>query len=110
MDTHISLPPELTAKIEREAKARGMSLPDFVCESLENAVAQKPSDDPLFSDTAVYRDDGPNDLASNHDDDLYGDASRGFVFVTQDVLSCARKQDGDSAPCRFDIGNSGNAC
>lgn len=75
MDAHISLPPELKAKIEREAKARGMSLPDFVRESLENAVAKKRSDDPLFADTAVYRDDGPNDLASNHDDYLYGDAS-----------------------------------
>ena len=71
MATHISLPPELKAKIEREAKTRGMSLPDSVRESLENAVPPKPSDDPLFSDTAVYRDDGPNDLASHHDDYLY---------------------------------------
>ncbi len=75
MDTHISLPPELRAKIEREAKTRGMSVSDFVRASLENAVAQHPSDDPLFADTAVYRDDGPNDFASRHDDYLYGDAS-----------------------------------
>ena len=75
MDTHISLSPDLKAKIEREANARGMSLPDFVRESLEWAIVQKPSDDPLFSDTAVYRDDGPVDFASNHDDYLYGDAS-----------------------------------
>lgn len=75
MDTHISLSPELKVKIEREANARGMSLPDFVRESLEQAIARKPSDDPLFADTAVYRDDGPADFASNHDDYLYGDAS-----------------------------------
>lgn len=75
MDTHISLSPDLIAKIEREANARGMSLPDFVRESLEWAVVQKPSDDPLFADTAVYRDDGPVDFASNHDDYLYGGAS-----------------------------------
>ena len=75
MDTHITLSPALIAKIEREANARGMSLPDFVRESLEQAIAHKPSDDPLFADTAVYRDDGPADFASNHDGYLYGDAS-----------------------------------
>jgi len=75
MDTHISLSPELKAKIERGANARGMSLSDFVRESLELAITHKPSDDPLFADTAVYRDDGPADFASNHDDYLYGDAS-----------------------------------
>lgn len=75
MDTQISLPAELKAKLEREANARGMSLPAFVRTSLEWAIAQKPSDDPLFADTAVYRDDGPVDYASNHDDYLYGNAS-----------------------------------
>ena len=75
MDTHISLSPELRAKVEREANSRGMSLAEFVRESLEQAVADKPSDDPLFSDNAVYRDNGRVDLASNHDDYLYGDAS-----------------------------------
>ena len=75
MDTHISLSADLKAKIECEANARGMSLSDFVRESLEWAIVQKPLDDPLFLDAAVYRDDGPADLASNHDDYLYGDAS-----------------------------------
>ena len=75
MDMHISLSPELKARIEREAIARGMSLSDFVRECLEQGIAHKPSDDPLFADTAVYRDDGPTDFASNHDDYLYGDAS-----------------------------------
>ena len=75
MDAHIPLSPELKERIEREADARGMSLSDFVRESLERAVSPKPSEDPLFADTAVYRDDGPTDTASNHDDYLYGDAS-----------------------------------
>lgn len=74
MDLHISLPPDLEAKVEREAHARGMSLSDFVRKSLEWAVSQQPSDDPLFTDTAVHRDDGPADLASKHDRYLYGDA------------------------------------
>lgn len=75
MEMRISLSPDLKARIEREAIARGMSPSDFVRESLERATAQKPSSDPLFADTAVYRDDGPVDLASNHDDYLYGDGS-----------------------------------
>jgi len=73
MDTQISLSPELKSKIEREANARGMSVAEFVRESLEHAVAQSP-DDPMFADTAVYRDDGPRDFASKHDDYVYGDA------------------------------------
>ena len=75
MESQISLPPELTAKLEREAQARGMSVADFVRLTLENALVQTPADDPLFADTAVYRDDGPIDVASKHDDYLYGDAS-----------------------------------
>ncbi len=75
MEMRISLSPDLKAKIEREATARGISPSDFVRESLERATAQKASCDPLFADTAVYRDDGPVDLASNHDDYLYGDGS-----------------------------------
>jgi len=47
-----------------------MSLADFVRKSLEWAIDQKPLDDPLFADTAVYRDVGPADVASNHDDYL----------------------------------------
>ncbi len=74
METQIFLPSDLKTRIEREANARGMSLADFVRESLEWVISRKPSDDPLFTDTAVYRDDGPVDAALNHDDYLYGDA------------------------------------
>ena len=75
METQISLPADLKEKLEHEASLRGMSLHEFVRQSLEWAIAQKTTDDPLFADTAVYRDDGPDDFASNHDDYLYGDAS-----------------------------------
>ena len=74
MDIQLSLPPELKAKIEREAGARGISVADFVRESLELAVARA-SEDRLFADTAVYHDEGPKDFASSHDNYLYGDAS-----------------------------------
>ena len=75
MDAEIPLPADLRDKIEREATARGMSLPDFVRTSLEWAMAKKPYDDPLFADRAVYCDDGPEDMAEKHDDYLYGDGS-----------------------------------
>ena len=48
MDINISLSPDLKAKIEHEADARGMSLSDFVRESLEWVIAQKPAEDPCF--------------------------------------------------------------
>lgn len=75
MDAQISIPAELKERIEREADARGMSLPEFMRASIEWAIAQESPDDALFSDSAVYRDDGPNDFASKHDDHLYGDDS-----------------------------------
>lgn len=72
----ITLTPELQAQIEREAVARGMSVPEFVRETLERAIRQPPAEDPLFADDAVHRDQGPTDLAAQHDDYLYdGDAA-----------------------------------
>ena len=73
MPTHIPLSPELIAIVEREAAARGLSLADFVAQTLEKTVAEVRSQDTLFSDSAVYRDDGPDDAAANHDDYLYGE-------------------------------------
>ena len=75
MDLQISIPDDLKQKIEEAAKARGISLPDFVRTTLVWAISQKPIEDSLFSDTAVYADNGPIDCASNHDEYLYGDAS-----------------------------------
>jgi len=75
MGTTIWLPPELKARIERQADASGMSLEEFVRVTLERVVDRERSEDPLFSDTAVYQDDGPTDFASHHDGYLYGDVS-----------------------------------
>jgi hypothetical protein len=75
VSTSISLPSELEDELEREAAARGMSLSEFVRASLQWVIAHKISNDPLFADQAVYRDDGPDDLAANHDDYLYEDAT-----------------------------------
>lgn len=72
MDMQIQLSPELKAKIEHAASVCGMSVPEFVCESLEWMLAQKLWDDALFADDAVYRGDAPADLAVKHDEYLYG--------------------------------------
>jgi hypothetical protein len=74
MDTQISVPADLHIRVERQAKALGMSVNEFVRKSLERATSQPRSDDPLFADFAVYPD-GPDDVAANHDEYLYGDAS-----------------------------------
>lgn len=73
MNTTITLTPDLQARIEREALARGMSVPEFVRETLERAIRQSATDDPLFTDDAVFQDQGLTDLAARHDDYLYGE-------------------------------------
>ena len=75
MDTQITLTPDLKVKVEQEADARGMTVAEFVRELLERAISQSRSDDPMFSDKAVFRDNGPTDLAAEHDEYLYGDVS-----------------------------------
>lgn len=75
MDLRISLPAELKDRAEREAAARGLSLPEFVRVSLERAITSRRADDPLFADDAVYGASGPDDTAARHDDYLYEDAS-----------------------------------
>lgn len=79
MDTTISLSPDLQQKVEREARARGMTVSEFVRESLERAVSPEPSSEvkaaSLFADNAVYRGECPSDLSTHHDSYLYGDES-----------------------------------
>jgi len=75
MNMQITLTAALKEKIEREAGARGLTVPEFVCETLERAVAASRADDPLFADKTVFRGDGPADVAAKHDEYLYGDAS-----------------------------------
>lgn len=75
METTITLPAELKTRVEQEAAACGLSVSEFVRLSLERAVEKHSTADPLFSDTAIFDDDGPTDTAANHDDYLYGDAS-----------------------------------
>jgi len=75
MDDSLHLPPDLTERAAREAAERGMSLPELVRVTLERIVSSEPATDSLFTDNAVFSDDGPADLAARHDAYLYGDAS-----------------------------------
>ena len=54
METTVELPTDLKIKAEQAAQARGVSLSDFVRESLEWVLAQRVDNDPLFADTAVF--------------------------------------------------------
>lgn len=71
METTIELPPDLKLKAEQAAQARGVSLSEFIRESLEWVLGQSMENDPLFADNAVYSGTAPTDLAARHDDHLY---------------------------------------
>lgn len=75
MSDSLKLPIDLHEQIERLANARGISVQDFVLQSLEEVLAASRESDSLFADNEVYDSDGPSDTAANHDDYLYGDAS-----------------------------------
>lgn len=75
--TTIMLPSDLKARAQQKARAEGMSLGEFIRESLINQLAADESEgaggDLLFTDDAVFDGDAPADFAQNHDDYLYGD-------------------------------------
>lgn len=69
--TTLTLPQKLKAKAEREARRQGVSLEQFIRESvernLEGSAATQRTPHPFFDDPFVIEDDGPTDLAENHD-------------------------------------------
>jgi len=64
---------DLREKLAQAAHHQGMSIDAFVQICLSAVVEKKR--DTLFSDTATYCGDTPDDLAEKHDDYLYGDQS-----------------------------------
>ena len=72
--TTIMLPSELKTKALQRANQKGISLSELIRESLEDMLNEPKDhfiDDPLFADDAVFHDQGPEDLAQNHDHYLY---------------------------------------
>ena len=73
--TTLHLPEELRQLAEVVAQSRGMSLDEFVCDSLKASLGQSAGADPFFADKAVFDGDAPDDLSEKHDRYLYGENS-----------------------------------
>ena len=74
--TTVMLPEDLKMRAVRSAHAHGLSLGQFIRESLENKLKRSLSKDhdSFWSDTAFFEGRSPKDTAKNHDQYLYGDA------------------------------------
>jgi predicted transcriptional regulator len=75
--TTIMLPPELKTKAANQAKKMRISLGQYIREavrkSLEGENKREANDDSLFLDNAVFDGIAPENLASGHDEYLYGE-------------------------------------
>jgi hypothetical protein len=73
------LPEDLKMRALKRARVMGLSLAGFIRESLEKSLqtpdVDQADDDPFFADHVVFQGKTPKDLASKHDDYLYGDRS-----------------------------------
>jgi hypothetical protein len=75
--TSLMLPPELQQQASQLARKRGISLGELIRQSLarELATAFRANADPFWTTIETFRS-GRNDLAANHDDELYGPIKR----------------------------------
>ena len=74
--TTIMLPSKLKIRALQKANQMGISLAELIRESLETILShskEQAINDPLFTDDDIFYDQGPSDLAQNHDRYLYGD-------------------------------------
>ena len=74
--TTVMIPDDLKNRAVKRADAIGISLGEFIRESIRRNLKSDsalPFVDSYISDSAVYEGDSPNDLAQNHDKYLYGD-------------------------------------
>ena len=74
--TTVMIPDDLKNRAVKRAEAMGISLGEFIRESLKRNLKSDnalPFVDSYMSDSAVYEGDTPDDLAQNHDKYIYGD-------------------------------------
>jgi len=72
--TTVMLPEELRARAARRARTLGVSLGEFIRRAMESMLGEtRAPTDPLLDDDAVHEGPVPPDLATRHDDYLYGD-------------------------------------
>jgi len=72
----IPLPDDLKELAERNAEKRGISLEEFLRETVERRLKQLESpwdEDPFFKDNLAYDGPVPPDSSERHDDYIYGD-------------------------------------
>ena len=73
--TTIMLPDDLKMQAYNRARVMGISLGELIRKSLETILSQrdeeKPTEDSLFADNAVYEGKAPKYLSRNHDKYLY---------------------------------------
>ena len=81
----VALPAPLFEAAARAAREHGVDVDEWVTRCVRTSLAAPaapppgtpPADgpdepDPLWTDTDVFEDDGPTDMAARHDDYLYG--------------------------------------
>ena len=75
--TTIMLPPELKTRASNQAKKMRISLGQYIREALQKSLdmenRSETNDDSFFLDNAVFNGPTPENLASDHDEYLYGD-------------------------------------
>ncbi|HHO55481.1 MAG TPA: hypothetical protein ENK21_03760 [Trueperaceae bacterium] len=69
--TTIILPEQLKYQAEQHAKEKGISLAEFIRESLRKNLNSEIKRDSLFADENYFRGHSEHDVAENHDDYLY---------------------------------------
>lgn len=74
--TTVMIPENLKTRAAKRANSMGISLGEFIRDSLEKTLKANPNksaDDPFLNDNSVYKGDTPIDLSRNHDHYLYED-------------------------------------
>ena len=74
--TTVMLPEKLKVQAANQAREKGMTLGEFIRESMRMNLKMKTSSkntDPFFSDAEVFEGDAPQDIAEQHDYYLYGE-------------------------------------
>ena len=73
--TTIMLPADLRRRAQRRAQQEGLSLAELIRQALEESLRESRggrAQDSFFADNAVFHgEDGPTDVALNHDKYLY---------------------------------------
>ena len=74
--TTIMLPRSLKEKVARKARKDGQSLGAFIRQAMTEKLqaGSTRSEDPIFNQTLVYREESPAEGSTRHDEVLYEEA------------------------------------